>query len=255
MKGIAHPVIENQISEILANYSLDPNANIAFQAFDILRDLIVNVQIKPGQRLSENEIAGALKTSKTPIREALIRLDEISLVKIVPQSGTYVRKICIQRFVTASFIRLNLEVGAIRIAATSPDPMQSMDVLDDILAQQKRALDDGDRDFLFASDDRFHRFLFVLAGHLDAWNVSRRSQFDLNRVRMLRRQMGQIQGQLTVRDHQEIVDAVKAQCPERAEARLRRHLGNLHRHINPLLQDASLRGMLDVSSGFEFQHE
>lgn len=66
------------IAELLAGTRLDPGANITFQVFDILRDLIVSVKLRPGQRLSEKEIAAALDASKTPVREALIRLDRCS---------------------------------------------------------------------------------------------------------------------------------------------------------------------------------
>ena len=155
MQNLDANELETDVAGMLANVELDPKANIAFQVFDVLRELIVNVRLRPGQRLSELEIAGALKASKTPIREALIRLDEINLVRIVPQSGTYVTKISVDRFTTACFIRLNLEIGAVRAAAAYPDPDQSVEQLRDIVVQQAQAFQHGDCGLFFELETHF----------------------------------------------------------------------------------------------------
>lgn len=230
----------------LAQSVLDPDTNMAFQVFDILRDLIVSVKLVPGQRVSEKEIASALQASKTPVREALIRLDEINLVKIVPQSGTYVTRISVNRYTTACFIRLNLELGAIRMAIQSPDPRHYVGELDGILDQQTTALQAQDLDRFFELDDAFHRHLFVLAGQLDVWKVARRSQFDLNRVRLIRRKNRITRGADVLQDHRDIVDAIRAGVIDQAEDRLRRHIGDVHQQTGILFNDVTLRGLIEL---------
>lgn len=235
-----------KVGELLAGHRLDPDLNITFQVFDVLRDLIVSVRLRPGQRISEKEIAAALNASKTPVREALIRLDEINLVKIVPQSGTYVTKISVSRYTTACFIRLQLELGAVRAAASFPDPRHRVEALDDILSRQLGALDADDPAAFFALDEAFHRQLFVLAGHGDVWKTARRTQFDLNRARHIRRMHQILRGGDVLNEHAAIVDAIRMRDPERAEAALRAHIGDIDRQVGVLFSDERLHGLIEL---------
>jgi DNA-binding GntR family transcriptional regulator len=238
------PTAERTIHQLLGDTVLDPNKNITFQIFDILRDLIVSVRLHPGQRLSEKEIAAALSASKTPVREAMIRLDEIDLVRIVPQSGTYVTKISVNRYRNACFIRLQLELGAVRGAALAPDPHHTVAALDDILSKTSEAIAQEDYVAFHALDDAFHQQLFVMAGFKGAWATARRTQFDVNRVRHIRRMQRIIAGPAQLGDHRAIVDAIRAQDGPRAEDALRAHIGDLDRQISALVRDDKMRGFI-----------
>ena len=74
-------------------------------------------ELEPGRQLSENELAALLGVSRTPIREALVRLRDERLVEIVPQLGTFVTRIATPAVADAQFIREALECAAIRRAA------------------------------------------------------------------------------------------------------------------------------------------
>jgi len=63
------------------------------QAYAALRAAIISGELQPGRQLSENELAARLGVSRTPIREALVRLRDERLVEIVPQLGTFVTRI------------------------------------------------------------------------------------------------------------------------------------------------------------------
>lgn len=114
MRSIGHTL---PISDLLEGKILDPEKSLTSQVFSILKELIITIQLYPGQRLSEKEVAEALMASKTPVREAMIRLQSVGLVSIVPKRGTFVTPIQIDRYVEACFIRLQLEIGAVRRAA------------------------------------------------------------------------------------------------------------------------------------------
>ncbi|PRY26550.1 GntR family transcriptional regulator [Aliiruegeria haliotis] len=233
------------VTELLQNTTLDPQKNLPFQIFDILRDLIVSVALRPGQRISEKEIASALDASKTPVREALIRLDEIRLVKIVPQSGTYVTRISMKRHRTACFIRLQLELGAVRAAAMLPPLDRDLHVFDTIVSGQTQALAAGDLDRFFILDEAFHRQIFAAPGLEDVWATARRSQFDVNRARHIKRLYRILRGGDVLREHSAIVEAIRAGNPDRAEAALREHIGNLDREIRDLFDDDRLLGFIE----------
>src|ERR671936_1621606 len=87
------------------------------QVYAALRDAIVRAELEPGRRLSENELASWLGVSRTPIREALVRLRDERLVEIVPQLGTFVSRISPQAVADAQFVREALECAAVRAAA------------------------------------------------------------------------------------------------------------------------------------------
>ena len=87
------------------------------QAYAALREAIVRAELAPGRQLSENELASRLGVSRTPIREALVRLRDERLVEIVPQLGTFVTRISGQAVGDAQFIREALECACVRRAA------------------------------------------------------------------------------------------------------------------------------------------
>ena len=108
---------EQSVPDLLRDVRFDADKTLVSQIFEIIRRLIITVRLRPGQKISENDISEALRASKTPVREALIRLEDAGLVTIVPKSGTFVAPIRIDRYIDACFVRLQLETGAVRRAA------------------------------------------------------------------------------------------------------------------------------------------
>ena len=92
-------------------------ATAASRIFVALRDRIATLELPPGASLSEKECAIAFGVSRTPVREALLRLAEDQLVDIYPQSGTYVSRISAGAARDAMAIRGALERFAVREAA------------------------------------------------------------------------------------------------------------------------------------------
>jgi DNA-binding GntR family transcriptional regulator len=154
------------------------------QVYATLRDAIIRAELPPGRKLSENELATWLGVSRTPIREALVRLRDERLVAIVPQLGTFVSYISPQAVSDAHFIREALECAAIRetaIVATEDDIAS----LEENLRAQERADERGDFDAFYVLDEEFHRVLCDLSGHATVWAVSQRAKGHLNRIRRL----------------------------------------------------------------------
>src|SRR3954469_968207 len=87
------------------------------QVYARLREAMVGAELEPGRRLSENELAGRFGVSRTPIREALVRLRDDRLVEIEPQLGPFVARISGRAVGDAQFVRESLECAAIRLAA------------------------------------------------------------------------------------------------------------------------------------------
>jgi DNA-binding transcriptional regulator YhcF (GntR family) len=119
------------------------------QVYAALRDAIIRAELEPGRRLSENELAARFGVSRTPIREALVRLRDERLVAIVPQYGTFVSQISPQAVSDAQFLREALECAAIREAATLATE-DDIALLEENLRAQERAEERGDFDAAIA---------------------------------------------------------------------------------------------------------
>jgi DNA-binding GntR family transcriptional regulator len=164
--------------------AVDRRRPIVPQIYAALRDAIVTVQVLPGQAISETEMAANFGVSRTPIREALIRLADEGLVEIYPQAGTFVSRIDLAAVREAQFIRQTLETAvAIRAASTG----QGSSLFEPILERQALAIRDKDFPEFFASDEDLHRTVFELGGHGASWRLVQAAKSHLDRVRQLER--------------------------------------------------------------------
>jgi GntR family transcriptional regulator, rspAB operon transcriptional repressor len=192
------------------------------QVYLALREAIVSAELEPGRRLSENELAERLGVSRTPVREALVRLRDERLVAIVPQLGTFVTLISADGVADAAFVREALECAAIRLATKRADE-DDLAELQANLAAQDRAQAAGDADTFDALDEALHRRVCELSGHEIAWTLSRRANGHLDRVRRLSLPEPGYLGEM-VAEHRRVVAAIADRDPDRAEAALRHHL-------------------------------
>jgi GntR family transcriptional regulator, rspAB operon transcriptional repressor len=197
--------------------------------YSALRDAIVRVDLAPGQQLSENELAGQLGVSRTPLREALARLRDERLVEVVPQLGTFVARINPTAVGDAQFIRESLECAAIRLAAERAGD-EDLHGLEENLRGQERARDEDDREVFYVLDDAFHRSLCDLSGHPSVWLVSQRLRSHLNRVRRLSLAATGYLPEM-IEEHREVVAALADHDPERAEVALRYHIRQVLREV------------------------
>lgn len=237
------------VADAFAGMSLASGEPLADQVYAALRGAIVSLQLKPGQMLSEKETASALGASKTPVREAFIRLAGAGLVEIVPQSGTYVTKISINRFIEARFIRLELESGAARRAAGYHGNFLALVRLEACMRQQAEAVAVEDFAAFFRLDEEFHRLVFDMAGLGGVWRFMLQTQADLDRIRHLKRRYGIRQTDRVLREHAAIVAALKSGSAEKAEAAMVAHLGSLERDIEDLATNPDLLGFIEQLNG------
>jgi DNA-binding GntR family transcriptional regulator len=199
------------------------------QVYVALRNAIVRGQLEPGQRLSENTLAGEMGVSRTPIREGQSLLREDRLVETVPQLGSFVARVDPAAIADAQFIRESLECAAVRLAAQSAGAADIAG-LEENLQDQERAVEQGDLDAFYLLDDSFHHTLCDLSGHLSVWTVSERAKTHLNRIRRLSLGMPNYLEEM-ISEHRRVIDAVAEHDPDRAEMHLRAHLRTVLREV------------------------
>jgi GntR family transcriptional regulator, rspAB operon transcriptional repressor len=190
--------------------------------YELLREAIVAVELEPGQRLSENELALRIGVSRTPIREAIVRLRDDRLVEIVPQLGTFVTRISAAAVADAQFVRESLECAAVRLAAGRADSA-AIEALRATLARQAETQADGDLARFYVLDDEFHRAICDLSGRGIAWALSQRASGHLNRIRRLSLAKPDYIGEM-IDEHHTVLEAIASGKPSQGERALRHHL-------------------------------
>lgn len=157
-----------------------------WQVYAQLRSDIVTLDLPPGRAVSEAELAEVYGVSRTPIREALIRLAEDHLIEVVPQLGSYVTRISVREVTDVLFIRETLELATLADIAdrmTEDDEAQ----LRDLLARQRSAAERGDAAAWFSTDEELHFTLQQIGDHMRTWSVIGWAKAHLDRVRILSR--------------------------------------------------------------------
>jgi DNA-binding GntR family transcriptional regulator len=234
-----------RIADLLSGVALNAKKTYVSQIFTVLKDLIVSVRLHPGQMISEKEVAEVLTASKTPVREALIRLEDAGLVNIVAKSGSYVSPIDIDRYLEACFVRLRLETGAVRRACAQNDKVW-LARMNDLMGDQERSVAADDYETFFTQDEALHRMFFDMARLPGVWNTVKRGQFDLDRVRHLKRLHNIRRGAQVIAQHWAIVRAIQSGNANAAEAALVDHIGSLEGELQSLSAHPALLAHIET---------
>ena len=126
--------------------------------FNTLRQAILTGELKPGERLMEIHLANKLGVSRTPIREAIRKLEKEGLVTIEPRRGAYASQISTDDMVEILEVRQNMEGLAAFFAASRMKPEQ-MRELEDVSKKYNQAVADGNMQDMITYDTRFHRII------------------------------------------------------------------------------------------------
>lgn len=207
--------------------------SIGAQLHRILRAAIIRGELSPGQAISEVEMSKKFDISRQPVREAFIKLGEERLIEVLPQRGTYVRKISVKEVLDARHLREIIEVSIAREVAAKKTPAL-IEALRRIVAEQ-RAVRPGDHSAYLLLDEEFHRVLALHAGREYMWRVAEGIKAQMNRVRFLTFDSATPAPQLT-EEHAGIVDAIETGNGNHAARSMRRHLRVLLKSL-PLIAE------------------
>ncbi len=150
---------------------------------ELRREIVGLVRI-PGDVVSEKEIAAAYGVSRTPVREAILKLADERLVETFPQFGTFVSRIPVAGLFEAILVRTALERLTTRIATQKSDAT----AIDNIAAKikdQRRAAKIQDRDAFHDADEAFHEAIAIASGHVGIWRIVQTVKFQVDRYRRL----------------------------------------------------------------------
>ena len=199
-----------------------PKQSARDYVYELLRDHIVRLKLRPGQPLSENEITAKLQISRTPIREALVRLSQEQLLEVLPQRGTYVSLIDLEQVEEARFVREQLEPAVVRHACErfSPDHLVQLDM--NVLLFEKY-VEEKNYAKLFALDLQFHEILFAGSGKQRTWSIVHTLNAHLGRIRMLSL-ASEFNWSTIVAQHRAMAECIRGKDAGRAERIMKEHV-------------------------------
>lgn len=204
---------------------LNAGATTASQVERELREAIIRLELRPGTRLSEQEIADRLGVSRQPVREALIALGKSKLVEVMPKRGTVVVKISAREMMEARFVREAIETAVARRACATFDPWVRT-TIEGILQRQEAARQASDQDSFRREDEQFHMALANGAGCGTAWAVISDIKAHIDRVCNLQLRKVEAMAGL-IAEHRAIMEAVDARDPELAVTAMQTHLNGI----------------------------
>lgn len=145
-----------------------------------LRAAIIRGELLPGQAISEIQMSKRFSISRQPVREAFIKLGEEHLIEVLPQRGTYVRKISVKEVLDARHLREVIEVSIVREVALNHDKAL-IKSLREIIAQQQ-AVHTGDNQAFLALDDGLHKAIALHAHREYAWKITETIKAQMDRA-------------------------------------------------------------------------
>lgn len=209
-----------------------PAQRAATTASVIYRDLredIISLRRKPEEPISEKLIAEAYGISRTPVREAVLRLADEGLIEVFPQSGTFVSRIPLAALPEAIAVRRVLEEAVMRQAAAKVTRGQ-LNQLYAALDHQRETAKLGDQDRFHQCDKAFHALLAEIAGYPGFWTLIMQSNTQVDRFRRLTLPVaGRME--VVIGEHEAIVEAVAEHDPDRAARALVAHLDDMETAI------------------------
>jgi DNA-binding GntR family transcriptional regulator len=197
------------------------------EAYRLIKDAITTLQFRPGDPVIEGDLARRLGISKTPVRNALVRLEQEGLVQTLPFRGTFVSEVSIRDVQELYEVRAALEEVAIRRVMTGLEDAD-LAILRSALSQTRALLREGHLEESFEAIREFHEALVGLSGN--HWLIEMYAGLadHLARVRNI---CGHIPGRVekSSEEHARILRALESGDQGEAVTALRDHLDSLAR--------------------------
>ena len=190
-------------------------------ALRIIRQNIISLDLEPGSRISENELASELGISRTPVREALIELSKIKVIEIYPQRGSYISLIDYELVEEAEFMRLTLEKAVVKEICEKVEK-ERLKTLEKNIKLQQFYIENFEPKKLLELDNQFHEELFIIANKMQTYKLLNTMMIYYDRVRSLR--LKSVDNQYVVDDHMAILDALRKRDAEKGMDIMIKHL-------------------------------
>ena len=196
-------------------------ATLADQAYAQLKHLIFDFALMPGDRCSESELAQRLAVSRTPLRQALQRLEREGFLQVLPKVGWQVAPLDFDTFDELYDLRILIECHAVQHLAEAEERPTLKDLAELWLLPEAERLSDSAA--VGAADEQFHQLLVLGSGNREMARVHREIT---ERIRIIRR-LDFTKGtrvHATYEEHAQILSAITRRRGDEAQRLLRAHV-------------------------------
>ena len=192
-------------------------------ALRAIKENIIRLELEPGARISENELAAALGLSRTPVREALMELSRVKIVEIYPQRGSSIARVDYDLVDEAHFMRVTLECAVLERCCERGFSERQLIRLEENLQMQDFHRNSKAEKQL-SLDNEFHRQLFAAASLSNIYSLMDSMTIHLDRIRTMH--LYAAKNLTQVEDHHGIYQAVLQRDSQKAQQLMRAHIGH-----------------------------
>ena len=207
--------------------------------YNQLREKIETLELKPGTELNLTELSDSLGVSRSPLRDALLRLERDSLVDIFPPKGTRVRHLDTSGIRQERFMGMNLELGALKsfmdLELNDLAKEAYVTRLKSLLLKQKAALISGSYIDFLKADDEMHATFYSQLGYERVYAVLFSHTGNERRIRLLSSLAGNIANDIETQ-HEAIIDAIARGAKEEVIELDRDHLNKIEDEYPMLIE-------------------
>ena len=200
----------------------EANQPIHQWVYQVLKYNIIRLHLGPGHEISETDISDRLGISRTPVREAFIRLAEDGLLVVKPQKWSCIPLIDLEQAEEARFVRKSLEKSILKEACSS-FPASAFTELESNLSLQQRFLAERDFDQYLYADDEFHRAVYRNCGKERIWTFLKKLYYNYDRLRNMTLELT---SERLILEHREILSVIAARDESRVDVLVDEHLTN-----------------------------
>ena len=192
--------------------------------FNTLRQAILRGELKPGERLMEIQLANKLGVSRTPIREAIRKLELEGLVLMIPRKGAEVAEITEKSLRDVLEVRRALEELAVELVCEKITDEQIQD-LKDAAEEFKESLKDGDITRIAEADVKFHDVIYMATDNQKLIQLLNNLREQMYRYRVEYLKRSDFHQQL-IDEHEEIIETIESGQKDRAVQVVCQHVDN-----------------------------
>jgi len=197
--------------------------------FDTLREAIIMGELKPGERLMEVQLAEKMGVSRTPVREAIRKLELEGFVTMVPRRGVQVASLSVKDIIDVLEIRAALDSLATALAAERITNEELKD-LKHVNNQFASYVEKENLQNLIKKDVEFHEIIYRSSRNEKLLQITNNLREQVHRFRVIYMKNQSAHKGLVV-EHTEILDAIQAKDAERAAMLARKHIENQEQAI------------------------
>ncbi len=206
-----------------------PTTNLTNDAYQGIKDMVINGEIVPGERLNQKFLQDKFNVSRTPLMTAFAKLHEENILEIVPNRGVYVKRLEIKEILDLYKIRMQLEPLGV-YEATRRVSDEDVALLEAILDRYALVIAKNDQREIVLIDMEFHSTIMLLSSNVFLYRML--ANFDIlimsNRVGLINTYEN------SLKDHQILLDAIKNRNPEEARGVMYDHIHRAYTTLSRL---------------------